>query len=133
MPSETEAKNFFVSKKSYVPFSRYSSFCIFNHPKVCQICDVMMSSSTWDMVHFWIYLFNHNLLSHQAWSIDRYKQKKYFSEILWTIWRTGAKFQALFNLATCSSYLIINYDKFPMFHFLERVNKGELKMVNINY
>ena len=39
---------FFVSYKSYVLFSKYSSFCIFNHPVIYQICDVMMSISTWD-------------------------------------------------------------------------------------
>ena len=50
--------------------------------------------------------------------------------IFWTIWRTGAKFQALFNLAACSNYSTTNYVKFPVF---QRVNKGELKMVNINY
>ena len=44
--SEAQAKNFFISWKSYVPFSRYSSFCIFNHPMIYQICDVMMSIST---------------------------------------------------------------------------------------
>ena len=40
---EAQVKN---SQKSYVPFSRYSSFCIFNNPKICKICDVMMSIST---------------------------------------------------------------------------------------
>ena len=41
-------------------------------------------------------------------------------------------FQALFDLVTRSDYSITNYVKFPMFHFFERVNKGELDMVNIN-
>ena len=50
------------------------SFYIFNYPMIYQICDVMMSISKWDRVHFWIYLLNHNSLSHQTWSIDRYKQ-----------------------------------------------------------
>ena len=98
--------NFFVSWKSYVPFSRYSSFCIFNHPVIYQICDVMRSISTGHRVYFWIYLLNHNSLTHQSWSINRYKQGEYFSEIFWTIWRTGAKFQAVFNLAICSNYSI---------------------------
>ena len=53
--------------------------------------------------------------------------------IFWTIWRTGAKFQALFKLATCSNCSITNYVKFTMFHFLEKVNKRELKMVYIDY
>ena len=82
---------------------------------------------------FWIYLLNHNSLTHQTWSIYRYKQGEYFSEIFWTIWRTGATFQGLFNLSTCSNYSKTYYVKFPVFHFFERVNKGELKMVNISY
>ena len=95
--SEAQIKNFFVSWKSYVPFSRYSSFCNFNHPMIYQICDIIMSIRTWDMVYFWIYLLNQNSLTHQTWSIDRYQQRQYFSEIIWMTWMTGAKFQALFN------------------------------------
>ena len=44
--NEAQIKNFFISYKSYVPFSRYSSFCIFNHTMIYQICDVTMSIST---------------------------------------------------------------------------------------
>ena len=102
-----------------------SSFHIFSHPMIYQICDIMMSINTWDKRYFWIYLLNHNSLTHQTWSIDRYKQGQYFFKIFWTIWRTGVKFQALFNLATCSNYSITNYVKFPMIHFFEswmRVN-----------
>ena len=95
-------------------------------------------TSWWILVYktgciFWIYLLNHNSLTHQTWPIDRYKEGQYFSEIFWTIWRTGAKFQALFNLAACSNYSVTNYVKFPVFKFFERVNKGELKMVNVSY
>ena len=32
VPFEAQVNNFFVSEKNYVPFSRYSSFDIFNHP-----------------------------------------------------------------------------------------------------
>ena len=42
--SVAHIKNFFISLKSYVPFSRYSSFCNFNHPMIYQICDVMSIS-----------------------------------------------------------------------------------------
>ena len=49
---EAHAKNFFFSQKSYVPFSRYSSVCIFNHLMIYQICDVMMGISTWDTCIF---------------------------------------------------------------------------------
>ena len=43
-------------------------------------------------------------------------------------WRTRAKFQILFNLATCSNYSITNYVKIPVFDFFfEKVNNGHLK------
>ena len=38
----------FLFQRKVVPFSRYSSFCIFNHPLIYQICEVMMSISTWN-------------------------------------------------------------------------------------
>ena len=72
--SEAQIKNFFISKKNYVSFSRHSSFCIFNHPMIYRICDVTMSISTWDNFYLWIDLLNHNSWSHQTWSVDRYKQ-----------------------------------------------------------
>ena len=75
---------------------------------IYQICDVMMSISWWNKVHFWIYLFNQNSLSYQTWTIDRYEEGQYFSGIFLTIWRTGDKFQVLFNLGTCSNYPITN-------------------------
>ena len=100
---------------------------------IFQICDVMMRISTWDTVHFLIYLLNHNSLTYQTWSFNRYKQGQYFSKIVWKISKTGAKFQALFNLATCSNYSITNYVKFAVIVYFESVNNRELKKVNINY
>ena len=86
-----------------------------------------------DRVHFGIHLLNCNSLNHQT---RPSKQGHYFSGIFWTIWRTGAKFLVLFNLATCSNYSITNYIKIPVFHFFlflffEKVNKGHFKMVNV--
>ena len=43
-----------VSLKNYGSFSRYSSFCIFNHPMIYQICDVMVSIRTWDRVQIFL-------------------------------------------------------------------------------
>ena len=68
--SEAQVEIFFVSWESYVSFSRYSSFCIFNDLMIYQICDIMMSINTWDRVHFWIYILHRNSLSQQTWSID---------------------------------------------------------------
>ena len=95
--------------------------------------DVMMSIGTWDSVHFWIYLLNHNLLSHQTWPVDRYKQGQQFSGIFWKIWRNVAKFRAIFNLATCSYYSLTNYVMIPVFHLFQKVNMGQFKMLNSNY
>ena len=44
MLSEAQIKNFFISQKNYIPFSRYSSFYIYNHPMIFRICDVTMSN-----------------------------------------------------------------------------------------
>ena len=49
------------AQKSYVLLSRYSSFCIFSRPMIYQICDVMMSISTWDGV-FWNISFEPQLI-----------------------------------------------------------------------
>ena len=73
VPSEAQIRIFFISQKNFVPFSRYSSFCIFNHHMIYQICDVTVSISTWDKVRFWIYLLNYNSWSHQTWPFDRYQ------------------------------------------------------------
>ena len=107
------------AEENYALFSRYSRFCIFNHPMNYKICDVMVSIRTWNRIHFWIYLLNLNSITRQTCSIDRYKQRQYFSKIFRGIWRTGAKFQALFTLATCCNYSITNYIKFPVIHILK--------------
>ena len=95
-------------------------------------------TSWWVLVHktrcICEYFLSHNSLSNQTWSIDRYKRGQRCSGIFWTIWRTGAKFQVLFNLAPCSNYWITNYVKIIMFHSFEKVNEGcneKLKMSTI--
>ena len=47
VPSKAQTKNFLISWKNYLPFCRYSSFCIFNHPMIYQISDVTI----WVLVH----------------------------------------------------------------------------------
>ena len=85
-----------------------------------------MSIITVDRAYFWIYLLNHNSLTHQTWSINRYKHRQYF------VWRTGAKFQVLFSFVTCTSYSITNYFKFPVFHFLELLNSFFFQLLDID-
>ena len=97
---EVLAKKLFISLKNYVPFSRYST-CIFNHPMIYQICDVMMS-----IVHETGCTF-------------------------WTIEKVGAKFQVLFNLATFSNYSITNYVKIPVFHFSGKLDMGQSKILKM--
>ena len=81
-----------------------------------------------ETVHFWI-------TTHTVTKLDwlRYKQGQQFSGICWTIWRTGATFCVLFNSATYSNYSITSHVTIPMFHFFEKVNRRQLKMVNVNY
>ena len=44
--SEAQIKNFFILYKNYVSLSRYSSFCVFNHPMIYRIRDVTSMSIT---------------------------------------------------------------------------------------
>ena len=133
MPSEAQV-NFFLFHSKFMFCSQdIQVFLFYNYTMIYQIFDVMISISIWGRLHFWVYCLNYNSLTLQTWSIDRYKQGEYFSEILWTIWRTGANFQAFFNLATCSNYSVTSYVKFLVFHYFERVNKGESNVVNMNY
>ena len=42
-----------------------------------------------------------------------------------------ARFQILFHLGACPNYSITNYVKIPVLHFFEKVNKGQLKRVQV--
>ena len=54
---------------------------------IYQICEVIMSISTRDRMHFLTYLLNHKKV--KTWSIDRYKQGQQFSGIFRTFGRLG--------------------------------------------
>ena len=43
------------------------------------------------------------------------------------------RFRPFFSLPTCSNYSITNYVDFPVFQTFKRMNKGQLRMININY
>ena len=98
-------------------------------------CITKSVTSRWVLVHETRCIFEYIFWTkaHKTWSIDSYKQGQKFSGIFSPIWRTGPGFQVLFNLATCSNSSITNYVRIPVFHFFERVNKGQLKMLNANY
>ena len=99
----------------------------FNYYLIYLIYDVMMNISTWNRMHFSTYLLNYNLLSNQTWPTHRYKQDQKLSEIFWTIWRTGAKFQVLFNLATCYGYSITNLGQDSSVSLFWKGEKGTFK------
>ena len=47
VPFEAQIKNFLFRRNiMFRSQDIHSSFCIFNHPMICQICNVMMSIST---------------------------------------------------------------------------------------
>ena len=133
MSSEAQVKNFlnFVEKLcSVLKIFKFFLFLI--------ISWLIKSVTSWLVLAnetgcIFKYLLNDNLLSHQTWPIDRYKRQQYFLGIFWTIWRTGGKFQAPFNLAVCSNYLTTNYVMITVLYFFEKVNKGQSKMTRSRY
>ena len=124
-------KNFFISLKKIMFHSQDNQVFVF-----LTISWFSKSvTSRWVLVHETRCIFEYIFWTkaHKTWSIDSYKQGQKFSGIFSPIWRTGPGFQVLFNLATCSNSSITNYVRIPVFHFFERVNKGQLKMLNANY
>ena len=113
----TSATKGFLFRRKFMFRSQYIQVLLFLKIPWFSKWWAMMSISTRDKVHFWIYLLNHNSLSHQTWPIDRYKKGQELARIFWTIWRTVGKLQVLFNLAACSNYSITNYVKIPVFRF----------------
>ena len=89
--SEAQVKNFLFRRNVMFLSRGIQFFCIFNHPVIYQICDVVMSISTWDRAHFWIYLLNHNSLSHQIWSMIDISKGNIFLKSFWTIWSVWAR------------------------------------------
>ena len=122
---------FFISKRSYVPFSRYSSYCIFNHPTIYPTCDVM-SISTWDRVHFWIYLLNHNPLSYQTLLIDRCKQGQKFQESLEQFRGQGLSSRS-FSISNLLQLLKYQLCQDSSVSFFWKLNKVQLKIANVSY
>ena len=58
---EVQVKKFFYFVEKLCSVLEIFKFCVFNHPLIYEICDVMMNiSSTWDRMHFWIYLLSHS-------------------------------------------------------------------------
>ena len=102
---EAQVKKMLILQKSYVPFSRFSTFCIFNHSMIYQI---LCHDEYWYMRQcaFLNISFEPQLIKSPNLG-------------------TGTRFQVLFNFATCSNYSVTNYAKIPVFHFFEKVNKGQ--------
>ena len=64
--------------------------------KIYQICDFMISISTWDSVHFRTYLLNRRSLNHQTWPIDINKDN-IFQESLKQFGGLGLSSRAFFQ------------------------------------
>ena len=73
--SDVQLKNFFISWESYASFSRYSMFCIINHPINCKVCDAVMSNST--LKRICNISLCHKLLGHQTGLTNRYSYGQY--------------------------------------------------------
>ena len=108
-------------------------FLFFNHSMICQNCDVIMSISTWDRVHFSIYLLNHNSLGHQTWPTDRYKQgTTIFSNLLNNLEDVGyvpGPFQFSNLLQLVNNQLCQD----PSVSLSRKGEEGAIKMVNVIY
>ena len=133
MPSEAQIKNLFRRK---IMFSS-QDIQVFVFPTIPRFAKSLMS--WWVLEHetrciceciFWTTTHEVTKLGQL---IDISKCNNFQCIIFLTIWRTGARFQVIFNLATCPNYSITKYVKIPVFHFFEKVNKGQLKMVYVNH
>ena len=89
-------------------------------------------TSRWVLVHEIRCIFEYisSTTNHEVTKLGQLIQ--WFLLIFWTIWETGARFQALFNLTTCPNYST-KYPKIPVFRFFEKVHKGQLKMIYVSH
>ena len=110
-------------------------FCIFKHPMIYQICDVMMSINTWGKVHFWIYLLNQNSpkLSRQICPIGRYFSTVIFFWKLLNDLEDLSKVPGSFQFSKLHQLLSNQLCQIYSVSFFEKVRKRELKIININY
>ena len=127
-------------------FLKIFKFLYFQATMIYEILEVMMSINEWDRVHFWIYILNRNSRATKLGQLTDTNRGNKFQEsferfiglglifqieVLGLILQTN--FQVFFNLPNCFSYPLTNFVKIPVFHFVEKKNKGHLKLVNVNY
>ena len=72
---------------------------------IYKICDVMMSISTWDRVHFWIYLLNHN-----SWTLKK---------TLWPLFMDGVQLPRLEPLRGGSLFFNTKFPEIPGTYFID--------------
>ena len=88
-----------------------------------QICDVMMSVSTWDRVPFWICLLNHNSWSHKLGQVIDISKANNYQEFFKHLRGPGLSSRSCsIYLPTRCNYSTANYVKISVFHFFEEVN-----------
>ena len=108
-------------------------FLFFNHPMIYQNCDVIVSISTWDRVHFSIYLLNHNSLGHQTWPTDRNKQgATIFSNLLNNLEDVGYV-PGPFQFSNLLQLLNNQLRQDPSVSLSRKGEEGTIKMVNVIY
>ena len=130
---EAQVKNFFLFRRK-VMFSRYLSFCIFNHPIINQIFVVMMNISTWQGAFLNKYLLNHNSLSRETWPLIDINKGNNFQEFFEQFGGLGLSSRSflIYNLLQLLNNQLCQ-DSSLGSSFFEKVYKGHLKMVNVNY
>ena len=95
-------------------------------------------TSWWILVHEAGCIFDYILwtTTHQVTKLGQLidiNKENNFPEFFEQFGGLGQSSRFFFNLATWSNYSITNYVKIPVFRFFVKVNKGRLKMVNVNY
>ena len=112
--SEAQVKNYFYFVENLCSVLKIFKFLYFLPSHDLPNLWRHVSISTWDgaflNISFELQLIKSPKL------VSNINKGSNFQESFWTILRTGAKFQVLLNLATCSNYLITNYVKIALFH-----------------
>ena len=132
VPSEAQIKNFLFRRKNMFRSQDIQVFVFLTIPWFTKSV-----TSRWVLVHETRCIFEYIFwtTTHEVTKLGQLIDisKDNNSVISWTIKRTETRVQVLFNLATCPNYSITKYFKIPVFHFFEKVNKGQLKMVYVNH
>ena len=129
MSSEAQVKNYFISKKSYVPFLRYSIYLI----------DLWFTKSVtalWVLVHEtgWIFEDIFWTKTHSATKLGQLIEKSKENNLQKPFGQfsgLGLSFRS-FSIKQPTPITLNQICQDSSVLFFEMVNKGQLKMVNVN-